>query len=45
MLKMVKALEESLGQDIQKRNWMTPETKTQARGKLHAITNKIWLSG
>ncbi|MCU1221459.1 MAG: endothelin-converting enzyme [Candidatus Angelobacter sp.] len=41
MLKMVNALEESLGQDIQALDWMTPETKKQAVVKLHAITNKI----
>ena len=41
MLKMVGALEDSLGQDIQDLDWMTPETKKQAIVKLHAITNKI----
>jgi putative endopeptidase len=41
MLKMVNALEESLGQDIQALDWMTPETKKQAMVKLHAIANKI----
>jgi putative endopeptidase len=41
MLKMVGALEDSLGQDIQNLDWMTPETKKQALVKLHAITNKI----
>jgi putative endopeptidase len=41
MLKMVNALEEALGQDIQGLDWMTPETKKQAAVKLHAITNKI----
>src|SRR5437660_6869797 len=41
MLKMVNALEEALGQDIQGLEWMTPETKKQAAVKLHAITNKI----
>ena len=41
MLKMVNALEESLGADIQQLDWMTPETKKQALVKLHAITNKI----
>ena len=41
MLKMVSALEESLGQDIQELEWMTPETKKQALVKPHAITNKI----
>ncbi len=41
MLKMVNALEEALGQDIQELDWMTPETRKQAAVKLHAITNKI----
>ena len=41
MLKMVNALEESLGKDIEGLDWMTPETKKQALVKLHAITNKI----
>ena len=41
MLKMVQALEDSLGQDIQQLDWMTPETKKAAEVKLHAITNKI----
>ncbi len=41
MLKMVNALETSLGQDIEGLDWMTPETKKQALVKLHAITNKI----
>jgi putative endopeptidase len=41
MLKMVNALEDALGQDIQELDWMTPETKKQALVKLHAITNKI----
>ncbi len=41
MLKMVNALEEALGQDIQDLDWMTAETRKQAVVKLHAITNKI----
>ncbi len=40
-LKMVNALESSLGQDIEKLDWMTPATKVKAMEKLHAITNKI----
>jgi endothelin-converting enzyme/putative endopeptidase len=40
-LKMVNALEASLGQDIEKLDWMTPATKVKALEKLHAITNKI----
>ena len=41
MLKMVDALEESLGQDIQGLSWMSDETKKQAKVKLAAIRNKI----
>jgi putative endopeptidase len=41
MLKMVQALEASLGQDIQDLPWMTPETKKAAALKLAAIANKI----
>lgn len=40
-LTMVKALEQALGEDIQKLDWMTPETKVKAMEKLRAITNKI----
>jgi endothelin-converting enzyme/putative endopeptidase len=41
MLKMVNALEDALGSDIQDLDWMTAETRKQAVVKLHAITNKI----
>ena len=41
MLKMVDALEASLGEDIQNLSWMTDETKKQAKTKLKAIRNKI----
>jgi len=41
MLKMVKALEQSLGEDIQTLPWMTEDTKKQAQIKLAAINNKI----
>jgi putative endopeptidase len=41
MLKMVNALEEALGDDIQNLPWMTPDTKKQAAAKLQAISNKI----
>jgi putative endopeptidase len=41
MLKMVNALEEALGDDIQGLDWMTPDTKKQAEAKLQAISNKI----
>lgn len=41
MLQMVNALEGALGDDIQQIDWMTPDTKKQAEGKLKAISNKI----
>ena len=41
MLRMVNALEFSLGEDIDGLSWMTPETKKQAAVKLKAISNKI----
>ena len=41
MLKMVVALEQALGEDIDGVTWMSPETKKQARIKLAAINNKI----
>jgi len=41
MLKMVDALEKSLGEDIQTLPWMSAETKKQAELKLEAIRNKI----
>ncbi len=41
MLKMVVALEQSLGEDIDSVAWMSPETKKQAHIKLAAINNKI----
>ncbi len=41
MLKMVTALEKSLGQDIQGLDWMSDATKAEAQKKLAAITNKI----
>jgi len=40
-LKMVHALEQALGEDIDKLSWMTAATKKEARVKLKAITNKI----
>lgn len=40
-LKMVRALEAALGQDIQNLSWMTPATRQKAIEKLHAIANKI----
>ncbi len=41
MLKMVSALEKSLGEDIQNVDWMSDATKAEAQKKLAAITNKI----
>lgn len=41
MLKMVAALEKSLGEDIQSLDWMSDATKKEAKIKLDAITNKI----
>jgi len=41
MLKMVAALEKSLGEDIQGLDWMSDTTKVEAQKKLVAITNKI----
>ncbi|MGH9602596.1 MAG: M13 family metallopeptidase [Terriglobales bacterium] len=40
-LKLVHALEKALERDIQEIAWMGPETRKNALGKLHAITNKI----
>jgi putative endopeptidase len=41
MLQLVNGLEGALGDDIQQIDWMTPDTKKQAEGKLKAISNKI----
>jgi putative endopeptidase len=41
MLKMVAALEDALDRDIRGLEWMTPETKKQAKVKLDAIYNMI----
>jgi endothelin-converting enzyme/putative endopeptidase len=40
-LRMVHALEQALGEDIQKLDWMSPATKQEALVKLKAIANKI----
>jgi endothelin-converting enzyme/putative endopeptidase len=40
-MEMVKALEQAMERDISMLPWMTPQTKTAALVKLHAITNKI----
>ncbi|SEG62159.1 endothelin-converting enzyme Metallo peptidase. MEROPS family M13 [Bryocella elongata] len=41
MEKLVKALEVSLGKDIQQLDWMSPATKAEAEKKLDAIRHKI----
>ena len=41
VLRIVKAIEGALDQDIRGLDWMTPETKKQASTKLHAILDKI----
>ncbi len=41
MLKMVIALEQALGEDIDGLTWMSPATKKEAHVKLAAINNKI----
>jgi len=41
MLKMVDMLEKSLDEDIQGLDWMSADTKKQAKVKLQAIRNKI----
>jgi len=41
MLKMVAALQDSLGKDIDQLDWMTPTTKKEALTKLHKIEDKI----
>jgi putative endopeptidase len=41
VLRIVKAIEAALDQDIGDLNWMTPATKKQASAKLHAILDKI----
>jgi endothelin-converting enzyme/putative endopeptidase len=40
-LRMVKAIEKAMGEDIESLGWMTPDTKKQALIKLHAVVNKI----
>jgi putative endopeptidase len=41
VLKMVNNIEKALDQDITQINWMTPETKAQAKAKLQKILDKI----
>ena len=40
-LQMVRQIEKSMEQDLQKLAWMSPATKKKAMEKLHAVTNKI----
>ena len=40
-LQMVRQIEKSMEQDLQKLAWMSPATKKKALDKLHAVTNKI----
>ena len=40
-LDMVHYIEQAMGQDLQKIDWMSPQTRQKALEKLHAITNKI----
>lgn len=40
-LKMVREIEQAMGENLQTLSWMTPATRQQALIKLHAITNKI----
>jgi putative endopeptidase len=40
-IRMVRAIEKSLDDDIASIPWMTPTTRARALEKLHAITNKI----
>ena len=41
VLKIVKGIEAALEQDVDTLQWMTPETKAQAKAKLHMILDKI----
>ncbi len=41
VLKVVKAIEAALDQDIANLDWMTAQTKKQASAKLHAILDKV----
>ncbi|MFC6645417.1 M13 family metallopeptidase [Granulicella cerasi] len=41
MEKLIKALEASMAVDLQNLEWMSPETKVEARKKLDAIADKI----
>jgi putative endopeptidase len=39
--RMVKEIEDAMGQDIKSLSWMSPATKQQALEKLHSVANKI----
>jgi len=39
--KMVKEIEDAMGQDIESLSWMTPTTKQSALEKLHTVANKV----
>jgi len=41
VLQMVGDIEAAMDQDIDTLDWMSPETKTRAKTKLHAVANKI----
>src|SRR5207248_5466434 len=41
VLQMVNDIEAALGRDIDAQDWMSPDTKVQAKQKLSAVMNKI----
>lgn len=40
-VQMVQDIEAAMGQDIEKLDWMSPETKAKAEAKLHMVADKI----
>jgi len=40
-LEMTRAIEQAMNKDIDSLDWMSPETKKQAKEKLHTVMNKI----
>ena len=40
-VQMVRDIEAAMDQDLDRLDWMSPETKARAREKLHAVANKI----
>jgi endothelin-converting enzyme/putative endopeptidase len=40
-LEMTLAIEQAMGKDIDLLDWMSPETKLQAKEKLHTVMNKV----